>query len=102
MTTITHAAILAAVERLPEHLDGPAAIADALCNALGVEVPVKRAPWASAFQDWAASPSAPIGGACIASFKAGALWAMDEALEVTFPDAQGIIGRALMGQEQQP
>jgi hypothetical protein len=46
---ITHAAILAAVERLPEHLDGPAAIADALCNALGVDVPEKRAPWEVAY-----------------------------------------------------
>jgi len=38
---ITYAAVLTAVERLPEHLDGSAAIADALCNALGVDVPVK-------------------------------------------------------------
>jgi hypothetical protein len=51
-TTITHAAILAAVERLPENLDGSAAIADALCNALGVEVPEKRAPWEVAYEAW--------------------------------------------------
>jgi hypothetical protein len=49
---ITHAAMLAAVERLPEHLDGPAAIADALCNALGVDVPVKRAAWEVAWGAW--------------------------------------------------
>jgi hypothetical protein len=44
--------MLAAVERLPEHLDGPAAIADALCNALGVDVPVKRAAWEEAYEAW--------------------------------------------------
>jgi hypothetical protein len=49
---ITHAAIVAAVERLPEHLDGPAAIADALCVQLGVEVPEKRAPWEVAYEAW--------------------------------------------------
>jgi hypothetical protein len=49
---ITHAVILAAVERLPEHLDGPAEHAAHLCNALGVEVPVKRAPWEVAYEAW--------------------------------------------------
>jgi hypothetical protein len=59
---ITHAAILAAVKRLPDNLDGPAAIADALCNALGVEVPVKVAPWEVALDDWQAARNS-LGGA---------------------------------------
>jgi hypothetical protein len=44
MTTITHAAILAAVESFPDHFDGPEAAAAYLCNALGVEVPVSEPP----------------------------------------------------------
>jgi hypothetical protein len=55
---ITHAAILAAVETLPHGLDGNAAIADALCNALGVEVPAKRAPWEVAYEAWWAANDA--------------------------------------------
>jgi hypothetical protein len=56
---VTHAAILAAIERLPEHLDGPAAIAEALCNALGVEVPDKRAPWEVAYEAIYSVPGSP-------------------------------------------
>lgn len=62
---ITHAAILAAVELLQceqPHLSGPAEYADALCAQLGVEVPVKRAPWEAAYKAWQAARNSP-GGA---------------------------------------
>ena len=43
MTTITHAAILAAVETIPEHAY-PSEDADHIARALGVEVPVSEPP----------------------------------------------------------
>jgi hypothetical protein len=51
---ITHAAILAAVQTLPEHA-GPAEAAEHIARAIGVEVPVKAAPWEVAFDAWFAS-----------------------------------------------
>jgi hypothetical protein len=43
MTSITHAAILAAVETIPEHAY-PSEAADHIARALGVEVPVSEPP----------------------------------------------------------
>jgi len=83
---ITHAAILAAVERLPEHLDGPAAIAEHLCKELGVEVPVKRPPWEAAYTEWARRPDACVKLDLVWQ----ASWAACEA------------HHGIMGQEQQP
>jgi hypothetical protein len=99
---ITHAAILAAVERLPEHLDGNAAIADALCNALGVEVPVKQAPWEVAFAawDWRGCKLTVKGG-----WQAAVEWCVEQIADVhgfTPHDVRDTILRRIIGQEQQP
>lgn len=96
---ITHAAMLAAVERLPEHLDGSAAIAEWLCNQLGVEVPVKRAPWEEACEAWANEPRAECPTTRNA-WQAAVEWCVEQ-----LPGGYAYFGdvrRRIMGQEQQP
>ncbi len=55
---ITHAAILAAVETIPEHA-GPVEAADHIARAIGVEVPAKRAPWEVAYEAWRSDEKGP-------------------------------------------
>ncbi len=96
---ITHAAILAAVKRLPDNLDGPAAIADALCAQLGVDVPVKRAPWEVAFSAWLRTD--PADGIDVA-WQAAVEWCVEQIADAhgfTPHDVRDTIRRRIMGEQ---
>jgi hypothetical protein len=96
---ITHAAILAAVETLPEHA-GPAEAADHIARAIGVDVPVKRAPWEVAYEAWNASftvwqPQPKV-------WQAAVEWCVEQINQsagVNPDDLRFTIRRAIMGQD---
>jgi hypothetical protein len=99
---VDYAAILAWFENQPENLSGPAEYAEHLCNALGVDVPVKVAPWKLAYEAW----SKGLGWECNSergTWQAAVEWCVEQIAVVSCgPKTTGeIITRRIMGQEQQ-
>jgi hypothetical protein len=67
-----------------------------LADALGIPPdPPKLKPWEAAYEAWAREQGS--GSIAKKPFEAGVMFALNEALEVTFTDAQGIISRRILG-----